>query len=76
MLKKREVTLTLQDAITEAQDQSPAAMSARLSFLQSYWQYRSYKAQFLPSLNLVANMETTTDRLWRFKIHKQERSTM
>lgn len=54
--QKERVTLTLQDAITEAQDQSPAAMSARLSFLQSYWQYRSYKAQFLPSLNLVANI--------------------
>lgn len=43
---------TLQEVIKQAQTQSPAAISARHSFQSSYWRYRSYRANLLPSLSL------------------------
>ncbi|MDD4820211.1 MAG: TolC family protein [Flavobacteriales bacterium] len=44
--------MTLADAITIATDSSLAAFSARNTYLASYWEYRTYKAQDLPQLNL------------------------
>ncbi len=44
--------MTLERAISIAKESSPQAKIARLSFMSQYWNYRSYKAQFLPSLNL------------------------
>ncbi len=41
---------TLQDVIEMALQQSPSAQSARHSFRSSYWDYRSYRANYLPSL--------------------------
>lgn len=45
-------TLSLQEAIEIAQDQSPQARSARFGLIASQWQYRSYRADLLPSLSL------------------------
>ena len=47
---------TLEDVIVLAQSKSLPALVARYSFISSYWQFRSYKAQFLPSLNLGAEL--------------------
>ena len=47
---------TLEDVIVLAQSKSLPALVARYSFISSYWQFRSYKAQFLPSLNLGADL--------------------
>lgn len=44
--------LTLESAIRIAQENSYDAMVAKFSFLASYWTYRSFKAQLLPSMNL------------------------
>ncbi len=44
--------MTLDEAIRIARENSPQAMVSRLSFMSQYWNFRSYKAQFLPSLNL------------------------
>ena len=44
--------LTLPDAIRIAQENSYDAQLARFSFLASYWTYRSFKAELLPSVNL------------------------
>lgn len=44
--------MTLTDVIYTAHEQSPSALVAKHNFLGNYWAYRSYKAQFLPSLNL------------------------
>ena len=44
--------LTLPDAIRIAQEHSYDAQLARFSFLASYWTYRSFKAELLPSVNL------------------------
>lgn len=47
---------TLEDVIVMAQSKSLPALVARYSFISSYWQFRSYRAQFLPSLNLGADL--------------------
>ena len=55
VIKKRMV-LSLDEVIGLARSQSQSALVAKHSFMVSYWQYRSYKAQFLPSLNLGASL--------------------
>ena len=49
-------TLNMQQVVQLAQENSIPAMSNRNSFAASYWSYRSYKAELLPSLNLSANL--------------------
>ena len=44
--------LTLDQVINIAEEQSPNAMIAKHKFRSSYWQFRSYQAQFRPSLTL------------------------
>lgn len=51
-----ELALTLDDVIHTAQNQSLSAMTARYTFLSSYWAFRSYKASRLPSLNLTGEV--------------------
>ncbi len=46
---------TLQDVIELALEKSPSAQSARHSFRSSYWDYRRYRANHLPSLTLSSN---------------------
>lgn len=50
-----KLKLTLQEAIRLAQEKSPDVLTARENFRSSYWQYRSYKADYLPSLTLKSN---------------------
>ena len=49
-------TLNMQQVVQLAQEHSIASMSNRNSFVASYWSFRSYKAQFLPSLSLSAGL--------------------
>jgi len=49
-------TLNMQQVVQLAQEHSISSMSNRNSFVASYWSFRSYKAQFLPSLNLSAGL--------------------
>jgi outer membrane protein TolC len=44
--------LTLAEVIRIAEEQSPNALIAKHKFRSSYWQFRSYQAQFRPSLTL------------------------
>lgn len=48
--------LNLSNAIQIAQENSLDAKSARFSFLASYWTYRSFKAELLPSVNLSGGL--------------------
>lgn len=48
--------LTLQDAIGIAKEQSPDALNSKQSFRASFCEYRSFKASYLPSLQLDANI--------------------
>ena len=49
-------TLTMQQVVALAQENSISAMSNRNTFVAQYWSFRSYKAELLPSLNLSANV--------------------
>lgn len=51
--------LTLQQAIDMAKQYSPDAIGARHSFRSSYWNYKSYRANLLPSLVFNANPSLT-----------------
>jgi outer membrane protein TolC len=48
--------LTLQDVIRLAHDNSLQALLAKHRFRSSYWQYRSYKANYLPSVAVQADL--------------------
>ena len=48
--------LSLEGAIALAKEHSAQARMARYSFMGQYWNYRSYRAQLLPSLNLSGNL--------------------
>ncbi len=51
------VCLTLSQTIAWAQTHSPEAQSARHIYLSAYWNYRFYKANYLPSLTLSSYPE-------------------
>jgi outer membrane protein TolC len=48
--------LTLENVIELAREQSPMATMARHQFRSSYWEYRTYKAGFLPALGLNSTL--------------------
>lgn len=48
--------LTLDDVIALAREQAPMAIMARHQFRSSYWEYRTYKASFLPALSLNSTL--------------------
>ena len=52
---KQVLTLTLSEVIRMAQEQSPSAVSARLSREQAELDYKYYKANYLPSVTLNSN---------------------
>lgn len=53
--KADTLVLCLQDAIRMAQAQSPSAQSARNTFLAAYWNYRYFRANYLPSVTLSSS---------------------
>ena len=48
--------LSLNDAIAIAKVKSTEAQLARFGFMGQYWNYRSYKAELLPALNLSGGL--------------------
>ena len=49
------LVLDLQSVIQIAKTQSPSAQSARNSFLSAYWNYRYFRANYLPSITLSSS---------------------
>ncbi len=49
------LSLSLQQVIDLALQQSPVARSARHTFLAQYWNYRYHKANYLPSVTLTSS---------------------
>ena len=49
------LVLDLQQAISLALEQSPTARSARHSFLSQHWNYRNFRANYLPSVTLSSS---------------------
>lgn len=48
--------MTLDDVVENAREQSLPALIAKHNYLVSYWQFRTYRAQFLPALSLGAEL--------------------
>lgn len=53
------IQFTLAEAIHVAQENSPEAKAARHTFRAAYWNYRFYKANYLPSLTMNATPSMT-----------------
>lgn len=49
------VSLSMTDVIMMAQESSPQAVQARVSFESAWLSYKSYKAEYLPSLSLSSS---------------------
>jgi outer membrane protein TolC len=59
--------LTLDDVLKLAEEQSPNALMAKNRFRASYWQYRTFKAEYRPSLTLTGTTpyySTAFERVW------------
>jgi outer membrane protein TolC len=54
--QQRVMNLTLEDVVEIAKDQSPQSILAQHRFRASYWQHRTYRAEFLPSLNFTGTL--------------------
>jgi outer membrane protein TolC len=48
--------MSLSDVVTLAHKQSPFAQAAEHNLRSKYWQYRSFRASYLPSLNLTGTV--------------------
>ena len=57
--EKEVMELSLSQAIRIAQENSPEAQAARHSYRAAYWDYRFYKANYLPSLHLSSSPNMT-----------------
>lgn len=51
-----QVTLSLEDVIELAKQQSPSAKAAETRKVNFYWQYRTFRSDYNPSLNLTGNL--------------------
>ena len=47
--------LSLSEAIDMASQKPPDALIARHKFRQSYWEYRTFRAQYMPRLDLPSS---------------------
>ncbi|MFZ2339945.1 MAG: TolC family protein [Bacteroidales bacterium] len=59
--------LTLDDVMILAEEQSPNALMAKNRFRASYWQYRTFKAEYRPSLTFTGTTpfySTAFERVW------------
>jgi Outer membrane protein len=54
--ERYKLTMTLEEVTQTAREQSLSALIAKHTFLADYWQFRTYRAKLLPSLNLGANL--------------------
>jgi outer membrane protein TolC len=59
--------LTLDEVVSLAAEQSPNALIAKHRFRASYWQYRTFVAEYRPALTLAGNLpdySTAYSRVW------------
>ncbi|HWR75099.1 MAG TPA: TolC family protein, partial [Bacteroidales bacterium] len=67
--------LTLEDVINLASEQSPNAFIAKHRFRASYWQYRTFVAEYRPSLMLsgtLPNYSSAYNRVWNSSTQQYE----
>ncbi len=64
--QQETTNLTLDDVIFIAKQQSPEALIAKHRFRRSYWEYRTFKANYLPLLRLdgtIPNFNRSIDKI-------------
>jgi len=59
----QDKVLSLDDVLRIAKDQSPSALIAKHRFKNSYWQYKFYKAEQLPSLSFDGTLPEIQNRI-------------
>jgi len=67
LLSQEIKQLTLEEVIKLAGEQSPYALIAKHRFRASYWQYRTFTAEYRPALTLTGNLpdySTAYSRVW------------
>jgi len=71
--------LTFEQVIQLSEDQSPNALMAKHRFRASYWQYRTFVAQYRPSLTLTGttpDYSNSYDKVWNSQTNSYDyRST-
>ena len=55
-LSQQRIKLTLEDALNLAQTQSLQSFLVKNTYLANYWQYKSYKANYLPALSFRSQL--------------------
>ena len=53
--QNRPMELSLEEVVKIARMESPDAQTARHSFRSAYWNYKYYRANYLPSLSLTSD---------------------
>lgn len=69
---KYSYKLTLEQVIELAKDQSPNAIQAKHTFRSSYWEFVSYKANFLPSLVFEGDTPSFSKRIENIKVNNPD----
>src|SRR5665648_1129113 len=67
--------LSLNEVISLAEEQSPNALIAKHRFRASYWQYRTFVAEYRPSLTLsgsIPDYSTAYSRVWNSELGQWE----
>jgi len=67
--------LTLDEVVQLASEQSPNALIAKHRFRASYWQYRTFIAEYRPALTLTGNLpdySTAYNRVWNSNAQQWE----
>lgn len=59
---------TLDEVITMARENSPQAILAKHQFRAAYWEHRTFKAEYLPSLTLNGTFPDFNRRLNRYRL--------
>lgn len=63
-----KTTLTITEVLEMAEDYSPQSILAKHQFRAAYWEYRTYKAEFLPSITLNGTVPNFNRSLVRFQL--------
>ncbi len=64
--------LTFDEVITLSEEQSPEALMAKHRFRAAYWQYRTFVAQYRPSLTLIGttpDYSNSYDKVWNSQLN-------
>src|SRR3989304_6080079 len=68
LIRAQEIKmLTFEEVIKLSEDQSPNALMAKHRFRASYWQYRTFVAQYRPSLTMTGttpDFSNSYDKVW------------